>query len=86
MPVLGKIGGLKKYLPSGLAFGIAFIVPAYYSLAMFVGMVIFQLWRRQNPGKADRLGFSIASGLIAGEGLMGIVVAILTILGFSALT
>jgi len=86
MPVLGKIGGLKKYLPSGLAFGIAFIVPAYYSLAMFVGMVIFQLWRRQNPAKADRLGFSIASGLIAGEGLMGIVVAILTILGFSALT
>jgi OPT family oligopeptide transporter len=86
MPVLGKIGSIKKYLPSGLAFGIAFIVPAYYSLAMFVGMVIFQAWRKKHPAKADRLGFSIASGLIAGEGLMGIVVAVLTILGFTALT
>jgi len=86
MPILGKIPALKGKLPSGLAFGIAFIVPAYYSLAMFLGCMIFIAWKRKHPAKAERLGFSIASGLIAGEGLMGIVVAILTLLGFSALT
>ncbi len=86
VPVLRKhVPAVKNYLPSALAFGIAFIVPAFYSLSMFIGMVIFQAWRRGNKKRADDLGFSIASGLIAGEGLMGIVVAIQTLLGMEAL-
>ena len=88
MAVLGKHGptALRKYLPSGLAFGIAFIVPAYYSVAMFLGAMIFLAWKRRNPSGAEKLGFSIASGLIAGEGLMGIIVAVLTLLGIQPLT
>ncbi len=83
VPVLRKhVPAAKKWLPSGLAFGIAFIVPAYYSISMFIGMVIFQAWRRGNLSKAEAFGFSIASGLIAGEGLMGIVVAVQTLIGF----
>ncbi|MCP4734045.1 MAG: peptide transporter, partial [Bosea sp.] len=83
MAVLSKHGpaSVRKYLPSGLAFGIAFIVPAYYSVAMFLGAMIFMVWKKKNPTAAEKLGFSIASGLIAGEGLMGIVVAVLTLLG-----
>ncbi len=77
---------IRRYLPSGLAFGIAFIVPAYYSVAMFIGAMIFLGWKKRNPTAAEKLGFSIASGLIAGEGLMGIVVAILTLLGIEPLT
>ncbi|MEL6342943.1 MAG: OPT family oligopeptide transporter [Myxococcota bacterium] len=88
MAVLGQHGpkAIRPYLPSGLAFGIAFIVPAYYSVAMFIGAVVFALWKRRSPSAAEALGFSIASGLIAGEGLMGIVVAILTLLGVQPLT
>lgn len=88
MAILGKHGpaALRKYLPSGLAFGIAFIVPAYYSVAMFLGAMIFFAWKRRNPAGAEQLGFSIASGLIAGEGLMGIIVAVLTLLGIEPLT
>jgi len=88
MAVLSKHGpaSVRKYLPSGLAFGIAFIVPAYYSVAMFLGAMIFMVWKKKNPTAAEKLGFSIASGLIAGEGLMGIVVAVLTLLGIEPLT
>jgi uncharacterized oligopeptide transporter (OPT) family protein len=86
IPILNKLPALKDKIPSGLAFGIAFIVPAYYSLAMFLGCMMFIAWKRKNPAGAKRLGFSIASGLIAGEGLMGIVVAILTLLGVQSLT
>ncbi len=88
MAVLSKHGpaALRKVLPSGLAFGIAFIVPAYYSVAMFIGAVVFAIWEKRNPVAAAALGFSIASGLIAGEGLMGIVTAVFTLLGVPPLT
>jgi len=86
MVLLGRVERFKKYMPSGLAFGIAFIVPAYYSVSMFLGALVFYFWKKNNPAKAESLGFSIASGLIAGEGLMGILVAILTLLGFSAIS
>ena len=38
-----KIGA---YAPSGMAFGIAFIVHGYYSIAMFVGSMILILWEK----------------------------------------
>lgn len=64
------------WLPSGLAMGIAFIVPAYYSVAMFLGALAFLAWEKSSPVTAKMLGFSVASGLIAGDGLMGVAVVI----------
>jgi OPT family oligopeptide transporter len=64
------------WLPSGLAMGVAFIVPAYYSVAMFIGGMIFLAWKRADPVNAEGLGFAVASGLLAGEGLMGVVLII----------
>jgi OPT family oligopeptide transporter len=81
MPLVRKVKAIEPYLPSGLAFGIAFIVPAYYSLAMFIGAMLYLSWQRRSPAVATALGFSVASGLIAGEGLMGIVTAVLTLFG-----
>ncbi len=87
MPLIKKfVPSVAAWLPSGLAFGIAFIVPAYYSVAMFLGAVLFLAWSKKAPQAATALGFAVASGLIAGEGLMGIVTAVLTLLGFGALT
>jgi len=71
----------QDYVPSALAMGIAFIVPAYYSVSMFIGAVIYQAWMRFDGSSARALGFSVASGLIAGEGLMGVVTAVLKLLG-----
>jgi len=48
---------------------------------MFIGALLFAIWKRREPKLAEMLGFAIASGLIAGEGLMGVVSAILTLLG-----
>ncbi|MEC8022996.1 MAG: OPT family oligopeptide transporter [Myxococcota bacterium] len=79
--LLRRIETFKSYVPSGLAMGIAFIIPAYYSLVMFYGLAIWWVWRRRSPQSVDRFNFALASGLIAGEGLMGIVNAALTVLG-----
>ncbi len=81
IPVLRKLLNNPTWLPNGLAMGVAFIVPAYYSMAMFTGMVAFQIWRRLDRSGAEALGFAVASGLIAGEGLMGVVNALLQVLG-----
>jgi uncharacterized oligopeptide transporter (OPT) family protein len=85
LSLLKKVDAIAKYLPSGLAMGIAFIVPAYYSVAMFVGSLFFIWWNKKYPDQAKNYGFAIASGLVAGEGLMGVITAILTLLGVKPL-
>jgi len=78
MSVLNKLGpaAIRPYLPSGLAFGIAFIVPAYYAVAMFLGSLVLVVWQKARPLSAKKLSFAVASGLVAGEGLMGVVTSI----------
>lgn len=81
-----KVKVLAPYMPSGLAFGIAFIVPAYYSISMFIGSMFLVLWKRRAPKSAAVFAIAVASGLIAGEGLMGVVTAVLTLLGLQPIT
>ena len=86
LPLIKKASPeLAKYTPSGLAFGIAFIVPAYYSILMFVGAIAFVFWQRKDRPQSERFVFAVACGLIAGEGLAGIVNAILTMIGVPSL-
>lgn len=83
LPIFRRLApeGVRTWIPSGLAFGIAFIIPAYYSVAMFLGAVILMVWKAASPTSAKLLAIAVASGLIAGEGLMGVVNAVLTVLG-----
>jgi OPT family oligopeptide transporter len=86
LPVIRRNETLKPYLPSGLAMGIAFIIPAYNSLVMFYGLIAWYIWRAINPTAVEKLSFAVAAGFIAGEGLMGIVNATLTIFEVPPLT
>jgi OPT family oligopeptide transporter len=86
LPVLRKIERIKSYVPSGLAMGIALLNYPYYSLVMFYGLVIWLIWKWLWPAAAEKYTFAVASGMIAGEGLIGIVNAGLTIAGVQPLT
>lgn len=83
MPFVARIKGVGKWLPSPIALGIAFMVTPYSSLSMWLGAVVTSYYTKRNPEAVDRYGASLASGLIAGEGLMMVVVAVLLILGVS---
>lgn len=85
LPLLRRNEKLKPYVPSGMAMGIAFIIPAYYSLVMLYGLGVYYVWKWMKPDSVDKYTFAVASGLIAGEGLMGIVNAALTIFGVAKL-
>jgi len=83
LTLMHKIRSIAKWLPSPVAVGIAFIVPAYYSVAMWFGALLTYLYNRKHPGRVERFGPALASGLIAGEGLMMVLIALLLILGVS---
>lgn len=69
----------KPYLPSPSGLGLAMIVPFSNSLAMFVGALIAEVIRRRYA-RFDTYTVPVASGLIAGESLVGIVIIIVTTL------
>ena len=82
LTLLGRVKAIARWLPSPVGFGIAFVVPAFYSWGMWIGALLTDWANRRDPDRVDRFGASLASGLIAGEGLMMVVVAIGLILGF----
>lgn len=79
MTLLEKVAPrhVRAYLPSPLGLGLAMIVPFSNSLGMFLGAAIAELIRRRFPSY-DGYVVPVASGLIAGESLMGIVITVAT--------
>lgn len=72
---------LKTYIPSATGLGLAFTMPAYNTIAMFVGASIALWLEKKKPELAEKTIVPVSSGFIAGESLMGILVAILVVLG-----
>ena len=67
--VLPESSKLRMLIPSGLAFGIAFIVEAKYSVIMFLGAMVLVYWQKRAPEHCNRLAYAVASGIIAGGAL-----------------
>jgi uncharacterized oligopeptide transporter (OPT) family protein len=74
--VMGVLGNtrLAKFLPSAAAFGFALILPGTLNLPMGLGGVLAYVWYRKSPQSYEKFGITVASGLIAGEALLGGVV------------
>lgn len=73
--------GLVKFVPSASGLGIAMVIPGSNAIAMFVGSVVADQLKRRLPAIHERYTVSVSSGLIAGESLVGIGVAILIVMG-----
>ena len=72
---------LVKFVPSASGLGIAMVIPGSNAMAMFVGSVVADQLKRRLPVIHERYTVSVSSGLIAGESLVGIGVAILIVMG-----
>ena len=62
-----------KLVPSAPAIGLAFVIPAWNSISLFLGAVIAAVLLKGWPRLAERYTLPVAAGLVAGESLMGIV-------------
>ena len=72
---------LRAWVPSPSGLGIAMVVPGSNAIAMFLGALAASLIQRRNAVVAQRFVVPVASGLIAGESLMGVLVALLIVSG-----
>jgi uncharacterized oligopeptide transporter (OPT) family protein len=92
--ILGGLGGIvlavlekvlpkriQPFVPSPASLGLAFVIPAYNSFSMFLGALVAWALTRWVSNWATRFLIVFASGLIAGESLTGVGLALEQILG-----
>jgi hypothetical protein len=72
----------RKFLPSAMGLGLAFVIPFYNVLSMFIGGLVALLIMRARPVMGETYIIPTASGLIAGESLMGIFITLMGALGW----
>lgn len=79
LPLLEKaFPKARPFIPSPMGLGLAMVIPFYNSLSMFIGASIAGLLAKKKPLTAETYVIPVASGLIAGESIMGILVALLS--------
>jgi uncharacterized oligopeptide transporter (OPT) family protein len=67
---------VRPFVPSPSGLGIAMVLPGSNSIATFLGGLAAELMRRFRPALAERYVVPVGSGLIAGESLVGVAVAL----------
>ena len=67
----------RNFVPSPTGMGIGMLVPASAVATMFLGALIDFVWRKLAPKQAESYSIPIASGLIAGEAIVAVLLSIL---------
>jgi len=70
-----------RFIPSPAAMGMAMLLPQSLSFAAFVGAAAMAAARRLRPSFDEQSAMAVAAGGIAGESLMGVLIAILIATG-----
>ena len=80
----GKKEWMRAYHPNIMVMALAFVIPAtVYSTAMLMGAILSAVWQKRNADAFAMYGYAVAAGLMAGEGIGGVINAALQILGLS---
>lgn len=67
---------LRPFVPSPASLGLAFVVQAWTCFSLFLGSLIGWALRRWAPSWSEAYLTPLASGVIAGESLMGVAIAV----------
>ncbi|KAI1844739.1 hypothetical protein JX266_009195 [Neoarthrinium moseri] len=82
--LVGEREWIREYLPNWGAIALAFVLPnPVFTTASLFGAIVAHCWRKWNLKSFDIYGYATAAGLIAGEGLGGVVGAALQLGGVS---
>jgi len=73
---------VKNYLPSAMGLGLAWIMPFANAFSFAIGAIIAWIWFKIERRSSEKFSIAVASGLIAGEGLIKALIAMsATIIG-----
>ena len=74
LPILSRLFPKKQnWIPSAAGIGLAWVFQWYYGLLFFLGALIGYGWQKKNPKHSEEYLFPVASGIVAGGALMGVV-------------
>jgi putative OPT family oligopeptide transporter len=65
----------RRWLPSALGMGLACLLPASTAIGLFLGGLAMAMAQRVRPSVAEGRVLPLCAGFIAGEGLVGVVIA-----------
>jgi len=71
---------VSRWIPSASTMGLAFVIPAWNSLSLFLGALLGVLLMKFAKTWTERFLMALAAGLVAGESLAGVTSILLTIL------
>jgi uncharacterized oligopeptide transporter (OPT) family protein len=77
----GRATPFREYLPSPTGVGIGMMVPGSVVFTMVLGGIVASIWRKLHPSSAAKIATPLASGLIAGEALVAVVIPLLIAIG-----
>ena len=72
----------RKFVPSAMGLGLAWTFHFWYALSMFIGGLAALILEKRKPAVAEQYTIPVASGIIAGESLMGIFITLMAALGW----
>jgi uncharacterized oligopeptide transporter (OPT) family protein len=70
-----------RWVPSPTGVGIGMMVPAAVIIVMFLGGIVEHVWRRVSPRTYELYVPPVASGFIAGEALIAVLIPMLVVVG-----
>jgi uncharacterized oligopeptide transporter (OPT) family protein len=85
LTMLEQIKGLKAFVPSPTGMGIAMLIPFSAVTTIFVGAFGDWIWSRVSPETHHRYSVALASGVIAGEALVAVIIPLLVTAGLMAI-
>ncbi|MDB6109408.1 MAG: hypothetical protein JWR69_1158, partial [Pedosphaera sp.] len=62
----------QKYLPSAAGVGLAWVFPWHNGMLFCLGAILSYLFQKKAPKQSEEFTFPVASGIIAGGSLMGV--------------
>lgn len=85
--LLGVLEGVRtarRWIPSPVGIGVAMIIPFSYSFAIFLGAAVCYMLKLAMPRQMEKHQFVVGAAAIAGSSLMGMIIALLILLGMPA--
>jgi len=75
----------RPFVPSPAGVGIAMLIPVSAVTVIFLGAVLDVVWTRVSPATQKHYAIASASGLIAGEALVAVLIPLLVTIGLLSL-